>query len=90
VVDVPGQQPGLIPGLETILDVGKVMNGAKLSFTAPNAGWPNGHYQLQVLLLDATGAQKDEERRVHDERQPAGRGPAGRRNRYGGGDRRTG
>lgn len=60
VVDVPGQQPGVIPGLETTLDMDGVMNVANLSFTAPDAGWPNGKYQLQVLLLDAAGAQKDQ------------------------------
>jgi len=60
VVDVPGQQPGVIPGLETTLDVGGVMNEAKLNFTAPESGWPNGKYELQVLLLDATGAQQDQ------------------------------
>lgn len=60
IVDVPGQQNGPIPGLETTLDLSGGLNKANFNFTPPNAGWPNGKYQLQVVLLDGTGAQKDQ------------------------------
>jgi hypothetical protein len=58
VVDVAGQQPGAIPGLETTINLGSVMNTASFNFTAPTAGWPDGKYKFEVVLLDASGAEK--------------------------------
>lgn len=60
VVDVPGQQAGPIPGLEATLSLTGGMNVANFNFSAPTAGWPNGKYQIQVSLLDESGAQKDQ------------------------------
>lgn len=58
VVDVAGQQPGPIAGLEKTLDLGAIGNTASFDFTAPTAGWPDGKYRLDVVLLDGTGAEK--------------------------------
>lgn len=60
IVDVPGQQPGPIPGLEATVTLTGGMNQANFNFSAPTAGWPNGKYQLQVTLADESGAQKDQ------------------------------
>jgi hypothetical protein len=60
IVDVPGQQPGPIPGLESTLSLSGGMNAANFNFSAPTAGWPSGKYQLQVSLLDESGAPKDQ------------------------------
>jgi len=59
IVDVEGQQPGPIPGLESTLSLTGGMNNADFHFTPPNAGWPNGKYQLEVVLMDASGTEKD-------------------------------
>ncbi|HEX7154219.1 MAG TPA: hypothetical protein VF618_22215 [Thermoanaerobaculia bacterium] len=58
VVEVEGQQAGPIPGLETALDLGSNLNTANFNFTAPTAGWPNGKYRFDVVLLDEAGAEK--------------------------------
>jgi hypothetical protein len=34
------------------------MNTASFNFSAPTAGWPNGKYKLDVVLLDGSGAEK--------------------------------
>lgn len=60
IVDVEGQKAGPIPGLESTLSLTGGLNKANFTFTPPTAGWPNGKYQLQVVLLDSTGAQKDQ------------------------------
>jgi hypothetical protein len=60
IVDVPGQQPGPIPSLETTLDLTGGTNQVNFNFIPPTAGWPNGKYQLQVVLLDGTGRQQDQ------------------------------
>jgi hypothetical protein len=62
VVDVPGQQVGPIPGLESTLDLGTTNNVANLDFSAPTAGWPNGKYEIEVTLLDEKGEQKDQKK----------------------------
>lgn len=59
IVNVPGQQAGPIPGLETTLTLTGGQNKVNFDFTPPTAGWPDGKYQLQVVLADSTGAQKD-------------------------------
>jgi hypothetical protein len=58
IVDVPGQQPGPIPGLEATVDLGGAINTANFNFSAPNAGWPDGKYKIDVVLVDASGAEK--------------------------------
>jgi len=58
VVDVAGQQAGPIPGLEMTLNLAGVMNTASFNFAAPTAGWPNGKYKIDVVLLDGSGAEK--------------------------------
>jgi hypothetical protein len=60
IVDVEGQTPGPIPGLEATLKITGGMNKVNFNFTPPTAGWPNGKYQLQVVLFDGSGAQKDQ------------------------------
>ena len=60
IVDVAGQQPGPIPGLEVTLDLGTGMNTTNFNFTPPPAGWPDGKYRLDVALLDETGAEKSQ------------------------------
>ena len=60
VVDVPGQQAGPIPGLETAVNLSGPLNTASFNFSAPTAGWPDGKYKLEVVLLDGSGANKGE------------------------------
>lgn len=60
IVDVEGQKAGPIPGLESTLSLSGGLNKVNFDFTPPTAGWPNGKYQLQMLLLDESGAQKDQ------------------------------
>jgi hypothetical protein len=60
IVDVPGQQAGPIPGLEKTIDLAGPLNTASFDFTAPTAGWPDGKYKLEVVLLDGSGANKGE------------------------------
>jgi hypothetical protein len=55
---VPGQQAGPIPGLEMTLPLTGGMNTASFNFSAPTAGWPNGKYKLDVVLLDGSGVEK--------------------------------
>lgn len=57
VVNVEGQQAGPIPGLATSMDLAGGMNVANFDFTAPTAGWPNGEYQLEVVVHDDKGAE---------------------------------
>lgn len=58
VVDVAGQQAGPIAGLEKTIDLGGIGNTASFDFTAPTAGWPDGKYRFDVVLLDGTGVEK--------------------------------
>lgn len=60
IVDVPGQPAGPVASLETPLTLTGGMNKANFHYTPPASGWPNGKYQLQVVLFDSTGAQKDQ------------------------------
>jgi hypothetical protein len=59
VVDVAGQTPGPIPGLETTVDVDSGQN-ANFNFSPPAAGWPAGKYKFEVTLMDEGGVQKDQ------------------------------
>jgi hypothetical protein len=58
VVDVAGQQPGPIPGLETSVDLAS-SGSADFNFSPPTAGWPAGKYKFEVSMLDESGAQKE-------------------------------
>jgi len=59
IEEVAGQQRGPIPGLEKTLEL-PGSTTASFSFTPPTAGWPAGKYKLEVLMLDESGAQKDQ------------------------------
>lgn len=59
IVNVEGQQAGPIEGLESTLNLTGAMNTADFHFTPPDAGWPKGKYQVQVVLQDSSGAEKD-------------------------------
>ncbi len=58
IVDVAGQQPGPIAGLEATVSLTAGMNVANFNFSAPTAGWPDGKYRIDVTLLDGAGAEK--------------------------------
>ncbi len=57
VVDVAGQQPGPIPGLEATIDL-ESSGSANFNFSPPTAGWPAGKYKLDVTMMDESGATK--------------------------------
>lgn len=59
VEDVPGQQSGPIPGLEDTVELGG-SGTATFTFSPTAAGWPQGKYKLEVLLLNEEGEQKDQ------------------------------
>ena len=63
IVDVPGQNPGLIKGIEAIVTI-KGEATADFSFTNPTNGWPKGKYQFEALLIDGSGATIDTEEHV--------------------------
>ncbi len=56
--DVEGEQKGPIPGLEKTLDL-PGSGTASYTFTPPPSGWPKGKYQIQVIMMDDSGQQKD-------------------------------
>ena len=60
--DVEGQQSGPIPGLETTVELAG-SGTATFTFTPPPAGWPNGKYEIEVLMLNEDGEQKGSGRR---------------------------
>jgi hypothetical protein len=57
--DVPGEQSGPIPGLETTVDL-PGSGTATFTFTPPPDGWPKGKYKVEVLMLNEDGQQKDQ------------------------------
>jgi hypothetical protein len=58
IEDVEGQQPGPIPGLEVIVEM---PNSGDANFTfTPNNPWPAGKYKFEAVMLDESGAQKDQ------------------------------
>ncbi|HXH41959.1 MAG TPA: hypothetical protein VNN08_25265 [Thermoanaerobaculia bacterium] len=59
VVDVAGQQPGPIPGLESSVALDS-SGTASFNFSPPTAGWPAGKYKFEVSMLDESGVQKDQ------------------------------
>ena len=58
VVEIEGQTPGPIQGLETTVTV-LGSNTATFHFTKPNNGWPAGKYKFEALMLNENGETKD-------------------------------
>jgi len=59
VDDVPGQQTGPIPGLETTVEL-PGSGTATFTFSPPQDGWPKGKYKIEVVMLNEAGEQKDQ------------------------------
>lgn len=60
VVEIEGQNPGPIPGLEIIVTLTR--DGiANFQFSKPTKGWPHGHYKFEALLIDENGKTIDTE-----------------------------
>ena len=57
--DVPGEQPGPVPGLETTLDLAG-SGTATFTFSPPADGWPKGKYKIEAMMLNENGEQKDQ------------------------------
>ena len=57
--DVAGQQPGLVPGAETTVEL-PGSGTAIYTFTPPPNGWPKGKYKVEVTMMDDSGTQKDQ------------------------------
>jgi hypothetical protein len=60
IVDVAGQQPGPIPGLEASVDL-ESSGSANFNFSPPTAGWPAGKYKFDVTMMDESGATKGQQ-----------------------------
>ncbi len=60
VEDVEGQQSGPISGLEKTVELDG-SGTATFTFTPPSAGWPEGRYKMEVLMMNEDGEQKDQE-----------------------------
>ena len=59
IVDVPGQKKGPVPGLEKTLDL-PGSTTASYTFTPPPSGWPAGSYEIEVIMMNEDGEQKDQ------------------------------
>ena len=59
IVDVAGEQPGPVPGLETTLDL-PGSGTATFTFTPPGGGWSKGKHKIEVFMLNEQGEQKDQ------------------------------
>jgi hypothetical protein len=59
VEDVPGQQKGPIPGLETTIDL-PGSGTATFTFSPPSDGWPKGKYTVEATMINEKGEQKDQ------------------------------
>jgi len=57
--DVPGEQSGPIPGLETTLDLAG-SGTATFTFSPPSDGWPKGKFKMEAMMLNEAGEQKDQ------------------------------
>ena len=60
VEDVEGQQSGPMPGVEKTVEL-PGSGTATFTFTPPSAGWPEGRYKVEVLMMNEDGEQKDQE-----------------------------
>ncbi len=58
VVEIEGQKPGPIPGLEVIVTV-TGENVANFQFSKPTKGWPHGKYKFEALLINENGETID-------------------------------
>ena len=59
IVDVEGQTPGPVPGLEKTLDL-PGSGTATYTFTPTENGWPKGKYKVEVIMMNEEGEQKDQ------------------------------
>jgi hypothetical protein len=59
VEDIPGQQSGPIPGLESTVEL-PGSGSATFTFSPPTSGWPKGKYKMEVLMLNENGEQEDQ------------------------------
>jgi hypothetical protein len=60
VVEIAGQKPGPIPGIEAIVTI-KGDGTANFQFSKPTRGWPLGKYKFEALLVDESGETIDSE-----------------------------
>lgn len=60
VVEIAGQKPGPIPGIEVIVTI-KGEGTANFEFSKPTKGWPLGTYKFEALLLNGNGETIDTE-----------------------------
>lgn len=60
VVQIAGQRPGPIPGLEVIVTI-KGEATANFQFSKPTKGWPHGTYKFEALLINENGETIDTE-----------------------------
>lgn len=58
VVEIEGQKPGPIPGLETTVAVDGDAT-TNFNFSPPTNGWPKGKYKFEAIMLNENGEQKD-------------------------------
>src|SRR5437667_9315265 len=57
--DVPGEQPGPIPGLEATVDL-PGSGTATFTFSPPSDGRAKGKYKVEAAMLNENGEQKDQ------------------------------
>ncbi len=60
VDSVTGYETGPIPGLEDTVDLAG-SGTATFTFSPPTKGWPKGSYKIEVIMMDESGQQKDQE-----------------------------
>jgi len=60
VESVTGQEAGPIPGLEDTVDL-EGSGTATFTFSPPSKGWPKGSYKIEVIMINESGQQKDQE-----------------------------
>lgn len=58
VVEIEGQKPGPIPGIEVIVTI-KGEGTANFQFSKPTKGWPHGKYMFEALLINENGKTID-------------------------------
>lgn len=60
VVEIAGQKPGPIPGIEVIVTLSGE-GTANFQFSKPTKGWPLGTYKFEALLINGNGETIDTE-----------------------------
>jgi len=58
IVAVAGQKTGPIRGFDMTIELLPDEKKASFSFPAPPAGWPNGKYKFEVIVLDKSGRER--------------------------------